>query len=374
LSIKTMSKKNLLICFDAFGTLFTPRKPVAQQYSEVARSFGLGGFSDDDIAQSFKKAFKHESKTNPNYGKKTGMGAEKWWGNVSLPKETNPFKVAYFHVRCSMAVDITAMGKKRRNHRVVLTDLKIIHNTFAPYYSPHQTTAPPNLIPSLIHRFHSSEGYTLFPDVVPLLKQLRNQQQSHRSDDNAARRVVIGVITNSDNRTASILTSLGVRVSPLHYNEERPEQSSPGNSSNEDFDVDFTVLSYDVGAEKPDGRIFGAAEEMLGTLLRREGAAGSPSDADAGVSAEAWSKVYVGDEYEKDVVGATRAGWKAVLVEREDVAGAGRGEREGVEWLGGKRPAAATRPSSIFDVFARTDAVGVGSLKELGKWLPSSRD
>jgi hypothetical protein len=78
-----MSKKNLLICFDAFGTLFTPRKPVAQQYSEVARSFGLGGFSDDNIAQSFKKAFKHESKTNPNYGKKTGMGAEKWWGNVS---------------------------------------------------------------------------------------------------------------------------------------------------------------------------------------------------------------------------------------------------------------------------------------------------
>ena len=78
-----MSKKNVLICFDAFGTLFTPRKPVAQQYSEVARSFGLGGFIDDDIAQSFKKAFKHESKANPNYGKKTGMGAEKWWVNVS---------------------------------------------------------------------------------------------------------------------------------------------------------------------------------------------------------------------------------------------------------------------------------------------------
>jgi hypothetical protein len=50
-----MSKKNLFICFDAFGTLFTPRKPVAQQYSEVARTFGLGGFSDDDIAKSFKE-------------------------------------------------------------------------------------------------------------------------------------------------------------------------------------------------------------------------------------------------------------------------------------------------------------------------------
>lgn len=185
--------------------------------------------------------------------------------------------------------------------------------------------------------------------------------------------MVIGVITNSDNRTASILTSLGVRVGPLHYGEEeRPEQSLGDGSG--DFDVDFTVLSYDVGAEKPDGKIFEAAEEMLRILLRREDAAGLPaSDADA--SAEAWSKVYVGDEYEKDVVGATRAGWKAVLVEREDAAGAGRGDREGVEWLGGKRPAAAaTKPLSIFDVFSRTNAVGVGGLKELGEWIPSPRD
>jgi FMN phosphatase YigB (HAD superfamily) len=240
------------------------------------------------------------------------------------------------------------------------TSKKIINNTFSPYY---QTTPPPNLIPSLIHRFHSSEGYTLFPDVVPLLQQLRTHQQ--------ARRVVIGIITNSDNRTASILTSLGVRVSPLHYGADRPEHSL-GSDSGDRFDVDFTVLSYDVGAEKPDGRIFGAAEEMLGSLLRREDASSSSSD-DA--SAEGWSKVYVGDEYEKDVVGATRAGWKAVLVEREeDAAGSGREQRDGVEWLGGKRPAAATKASSIFDVFARTDAVGVGSLKELGEWLPSSRD
>ena len=241
------------------------------------------------------------------------------------------------------------------------TSKKIINNTFSPYY---QTTPPPNLIPSLIHRFHSSEGYTLFPDVVPLLKQLRTQQQ--------ARRVIIGIITNSDNRTASILTSLGVRVSPLHYGTERPEQSlGQGGNGSENFDVDFTVLSYDVGSEKPDGRIFGAAEEMLGSLLRREDASSSSHD-DA--SAEAWSKVYVGDEYEKDVVGARRAGWKAVLVEREDAARSWQAQRgQGrVEWLGGKRPDA--KPSSIFDVFARTNAVGVRSLKELGEWLPSSKN
>jgi len=49
-----MSKRNLLLCFDAFGTLFTPKRPIAQQYGEVARSLGLGGFSDEQVQTSFK--------------------------------------------------------------------------------------------------------------------------------------------------------------------------------------------------------------------------------------------------------------------------------------------------------------------------------
>ena len=161
---------------------------------------------------------------------------------------------------------------------MVLTKLKIIHNTFAPYYPPSQTTAPPNLIPSLIHRFHSSEGYTLFPDVVPLLKQLRSQK---------ARRVVIGVITNSDNRTADILTSLGVRINPLHYGDQ-PSPSQTSQTAEGQFDIDFTVLSYDVGFEKPDKRIFAAADEMLASMLQQQQREVNPNE---------WRKVYVGDEY-----------------------------------------------------------------------------
>ena len=38
------------------------------------------------------------------------------------------------------------------------TSAQIIHNTFKPYYQPGQHQAPANLIPSLIHRFHSKEG------------------------------------------------------------------------------------------------------------------------------------------------------------------------------------------------------------------------
>ena len=47
-------KRPLLLCFDAFGTLFHPRRPVHQQYGEVARALGLSGFSDEDVQHAFK--------------------------------------------------------------------------------------------------------------------------------------------------------------------------------------------------------------------------------------------------------------------------------------------------------------------------------
>ena len=255
---------------------------------------------------------------------------------------------------------------------MILTVLQqIIHNTFKPYYQPGQNQAPTNLIPSLIHRFHSKEGtsktlasphpkskepsqltstpgYTLYPDVIPLLKQLKAKQ--HQPD---AGRVVIGIITNSDNRTADILTSMGVRVNPWHYGDQ-PSHSSAAQSADAQFDIDFTVLSYDVGFEKPDARIFAAAEQMLASLLSAE------PQQQRRVDPDEWSKVYVGDEYEKDVVGATQAGWKAVLVDRETA-----GQHEGVEWLHGDEPA------SVMAVLARTKAVGFSSLKQFGEWLPS---
>lgn len=46
-------KRNLLLCVDAFGTLFRPRSPIAEQYGTVARGMGVK-ISDDEVAQSFK--------------------------------------------------------------------------------------------------------------------------------------------------------------------------------------------------------------------------------------------------------------------------------------------------------------------------------
>lgn len=55
----TMPPKNLLLCFDAFGTLFKPRHPIAQQYGEVARSLGLTQVKNEDIHQSFKAGMRN---------------------------------------------------------------------------------------------------------------------------------------------------------------------------------------------------------------------------------------------------------------------------------------------------------------------------
>jgi FMN phosphatase YigB (HAD superfamily) len=79
-----MARRNLLLCFDAFGTLFHPKSPVAEQYATVARQCGLEGFTTKDVQASFKTAFSSESKAHPNYGKASGMGAPKWWTNVSI--------------------------------------------------------------------------------------------------------------------------------------------------------------------------------------------------------------------------------------------------------------------------------------------------
>jgi hypothetical protein len=78
------ARPKLLLCFDAFGTLFRPIRPVVQQYGEVARQLGITHFTDDELQSSFRAAFKDEAKLNPNYGRSTNLGATRWWTHVRL--------------------------------------------------------------------------------------------------------------------------------------------------------------------------------------------------------------------------------------------------------------------------------------------------
>lgn len=46
---------NLLLTFDAFGTLFSPRLPVATQYALAAQEHGLVGVKVADVPLAFQK-------------------------------------------------------------------------------------------------------------------------------------------------------------------------------------------------------------------------------------------------------------------------------------------------------------------------------
>ena len=82
---RLLQKRNLLLAFDAFGTLYRPNSPIPKQYGRYGLQYGIDCQQGDDVTslkKSFKRAFGEESSANPNYGKVTGLGAEKWWANV----------------------------------------------------------------------------------------------------------------------------------------------------------------------------------------------------------------------------------------------------------------------------------------------------
>jgi hypothetical protein len=181
----------------------------------------------------------------------------------------------------------------------------VIHKTFQPLAGPGRDL-PKDLAPKLLHRFTSDEGYTLTPGVIPLLRSLKQHQKQTDS-----LRIAVGVITNSDDRVPSILSSLGLRVSPARFG----TPFDPAELAAQQYDVDLHCMSYDVGFAKPDRRIFDAAENMAYQLAAAQDAA---SHGRRGNRAVPWLKVYVGDEYENDVVGARGAAWNPVFVGTEE--------------------------------------------------------
>ncbi|KID96419.1 haloacid dehalogenase, partial [Metarhizium majus ARSEF 297] len=293
-----MSKRNLLLCFDAFGTLFSPKASVAQQYAQVAHQCGVTSFTQDELQSRLSAAINQERERNPNYGKDTGLGATRWWTNV-------------------------------------------IQATFKPFI-PHNQALPPALVPKLIHRFASNEGYAAESSLLSTLRAFRQRKARQGFEQ-----VIVGVVTNSDDRVPSILSSFGLNVSPLRYGTPGGPPVSPG----EEYDIDFHCMSYDVGVEKPDRRIFQAAELMLSRVIAsRAGRTPSPAEL------ESWQKIYVGDEYAKDVVGATNAGWNPVLLD--------------VEGRAMEIPKLEDCPAkSVNALFTEHEVVRVRSLRDLAAWM-----
>lgn len=191
---------------------------------------------------------------------------------------------------------------------------QVIRKTFTPLVGPGEAL-PAELAPRLLRRFASIEGYDMEPTLRSALGMLRARDAAPAPARRLYGDIVVGVVTNSDDRVPGILASAGLRVSPLRYGVGADATAAP--ADRHAYDLDFHCMSYDVGAAKPDVRIFAAAEEMLARVLAAR--ADGPGSA-IGADAAPWRKVYVGDEYDKDVAGATAAGWSPILLDVDNQA------------------------------------------------------
>jgi putative hydrolase of the HAD superfamily len=113
----------------------------------------------------------------------------------------------------------------------------------------------------VFERFRTETAWQLFPDTVNSLERLRT----------SGRR--LGIISNFDSRLLDVLENIGIR----HY-------------------FGQVTLSWQVGAAKPDARIFQAAL--------------------AAANVPAPRAMHVGDSWRDDYLGARGAGLQAVLLDR----------------------------------------------------------
>lgn len=278
------AKKNLLLCFDAFGTLFRPNTPIPSAYAQAAIKHGVKLDVKDPaeaVAKEFKLAFKEASKQSPNYGKAVGLGAEKWWAHVSN-------SAIYLRSPWPLSNYTNAM--------------QVINNTFRRWLKPGEDV-PQALVDDLLQRYSTKEGYDIYPDVIPFFRKLQSKPSSETERPWPWERTIVGVITNSDDRVPGILSSFGLKVGPRRV--DTPDQRT-AEAALED-DISFVVLSYDVGVSKPDRAMFDAAVDSLKETLSGRGDE---------LRAEDFEKVYVGDEMQNDYLGAQTAGWQALFLDR----------------------------------------------------------
>jgi putative hydrolase of the HAD superfamily len=197
------------VLFDAAETLFTTRGSVGQIYGSIAREYGSTA-SDEAIQAAFSRQFR-------GAGPLSLEDQKRWWRDVV--------------------------------HRV-FSEVGMVDN-FDQFFE------------QLYDRFRDSEGWTLFPETIDVLEELK-----HRS-------LKLGVISNFDNRAYSVMRSLNI----LHF-------------------FDAVTLSSEAGYCKPDREIFEVAVRALG--------------------APASEILLVGDSLQDDVEAGTRAGLPAVLIDRRN--------------------------------------------------------
>ncbi|KAB8233043.1 uncharacterized protein BDW43DRAFT_92604 [Aspergillus alliaceus] len=282
----TPKPRTLLLTLDAFETIFHPRQPVPDQYASAAHAFGLPKtvITSERIQAAFKSVFKAQSKARPNYGRADVLlgqynGPRQWWEEI---------------IRGSFS-------------RVIAE-----HNSHSNRNA--QIDVPEGLIGHLLDRFASREGYALYEDAGPFFARMAEAKAKGLGP---FERVLLGVISNSDDRVPAVLRSLGLVVGGCRADEGVESGRLPGfeersaaervSAIDRVKDVDLVVTSYEAGVEKPSPRIFEVAGRQARALVG------------AGASEE-WTCMHVGDDLEKDYRAAVGAGWDGYFLARRDEA------------------------------------------------------
>lgn len=149
-----------------------------------------------------------------------------------------------------------------------------------------------------MHRFSSKQGYQLYSDVVPLFQRLKQLQKDGFKSDAKGPSLQVGIITNSDDRVPSILSSLGLHVMARRF--DSPRALAGWTLLDDNADIHWVLMSYDTGFAKPDPRIFDCAKEIK--LGKRN---------------EDCVYLHVGDDFNQDYHAASQAGWRSFFLDRD---------------------------------------------------------
>ncbi|KAK9365675.1 hypothetical protein V1509DRAFT_666928 [Lipomyces kononenkoae] len=273
-----------LLTLDAFGTIYRPWPSVPDQYSQIySQHFPThAAVPPSLVSTSFGKAYKSRVRSHPNY-----LGGEKeWWTNV-----------------IKMTFTIAAAGAFTESHGPAA----------AP--DPVVVAAREAFANDLYQHFNSGQAYMLMPDITDFL-------------DSIHRIVRIGVLSNSDTRCRVVLRELGV-LARDENNSTTVQQNATGDQLGRAGNAWITrhqdvILSCEVGADKPDPRMFEAAvDQLIGGHETTHHELPEGDDVFAVVKhIRYW---HVGDDFRKDVlplVDSSNAfklhGWGAVYLQRSD--------------------------------------------------------
>ncbi|OJK02971.1 hypothetical protein ASPACDRAFT_40288 [Aspergillus aculeatus ATCC 16872] len=320
--------RTLLLTIDAFGTIFHPRESVPQQYASAAHKFGLprSTVTPARLQSAFKAVFKAHSKAHPNYGRAQALrgeygGPRQWWEEV---------------IRGSFARVLDAPSSTAAAAAAAAAD--------SSSSTPTNSTVPDGLVQHLLDRFACQDGYALDANADAFFTRLRHIK-STRTRLGPFDRVVVGVVSNSDDRVPAVLESLGLRVGMCRADQDVSSTQLPGfemrgrdedrvNNAEGDegiYDLDMVITSYEAGAEKPSPVIFEVARRQAMKLV------GASEEDCHGSNNSGWTCVHVGDDYEKDYRAATEAGWRAFYIPLGEDA---------------ERPSQGSKTGSLVDVIS----------------------